>query len=225
MNKLLTLPLLLATSAFASPITMTVNVSGTNHFDYVTESYVPGDYAKQVSFTFENSGGLVSDYGQVTVVDFIDSTPGTKFNTTYPGAYYYTLTDTNDYPGDFVTDVAAQGNSYHPNADGTITTYHIELRFRSDSSGNPGDGTADYALQGQELTNYLQNFNTFVYYSEFEYTYRVNDDHTVTYYSGEGYQDGRALVAISAVPEPATYALFLIGLAGVGALRRHTSSK
>jgi len=224
----------IATASDASVVTVNYSFDSASVYNYVTGTYLNQPTSGSGSYTFNTASPSISDYGSTTIVSYLASqatynAPSTIGNSVPPTTpFSYAFTDVNDYSSGLITEAAWQANAFV--SDTTNYSYHIELRASTTSMGNPGNGTGDYALQGQTLVSYLQSFSAKTLPAYFNQSYEaysfVNGSPVYTAgYSVSSYNVKIDSVMVSPVPEPDTYAMLFVGLGVMGFVARRRMRK
>ncbi len=139
----------------------------------------------------------------------------------------------NDTPFDlYVLRVYAGGTLFGSNGVSALGTFRDDIAYTTGNNGIvvasggtyngsfPANGLASFAINGG--APYLASVN-----GKIHLDYELYDSNVD--FQGAGvltaqYQGQDALASVTAVPEPSTYALFCLGLVGLGYVRKRTKS-
>jgi hypothetical protein len=226
-----------------TPITVKFQVNIDRAYDYVSGSYVSITPISGIgSFTFDLAHSTTFDYGSTTITQFGDvlgtrwsspvtaHIPGDPYSGVY-GPFYnsYAFPHVTDYPDTFIEQAAAQANTFWFDGTDRYAYYHIELRADKRSSPRNGDGTSDYAFSKEGLLTLLREFEATgapVYFNE-SYARYAGNVAPVVYSEGRSWEDYNARIIniiepAASIPEPASYALLLAGIALITLVARRS---
>jgi hypothetical protein len=223
--------------------TATFTVSGVENFN---EQAVHA-YSQSFSTDFGTSGAIEGTYAasgngiQINAADQYGGAGGTgKYIVAFEKTPY-TLTLSSDLKGGvnyfgFWLSALDKGNfvTFFGSAGQTLFTFNPQDVIRAvEASNNPGQyyGNPNAGFKGQDGSEpfiFLNFFDTTGSFSKIAFD-EVNsgggyesDNHTVGRYTGMGQGTIIPLVVSGAVPEPATWAMMLVGFAGLGYAGRRT---
>jgi len=239
--------LIAPSAASAATVIVGFDVNNVSPFDYTGASGNSGLAGGHGSFTFDDSSILVQNYGTTVITNFFGGSVygfGTTWTSPitasiphdpYSGAYgpfydSYVFPNVEDYPSSFIEQFGAQANTFSQ-VGNQYAAYHIELRATTYSSPRNGDGTSAYAFTATSAEDFLRGFlnsGAPVYFNESYQVYTLQNGLAV-YSDGKSWSDYNARitsVTVSGVPEPAAWAMMMIGFFGLGImlrLSRHAS--